>query len=250
MCSYNSVIYTTVPTNKYMWAVVNSRFLRGASWDPEVAISEFVQRVHRTSFVVAKNDDSRTNADFEMRQAGVDYEDWEIADQLAIFNSSRRSLLRGLQQQIVQTTTWQHSSADGGPGFHRLERAECLLQYNKFLANNSHIFLVSSEADQNSSPLVYWGFENLANKTDLSSRWMFEHTNNFTYSTGSAFEFQFRGNTQEERLAEIRKVVGGWNVATYKIDYCIASQRSLEDMCVLAHSPPLLLGKSRTWSIA
>lgn len=243
MCRYNSVIYTTVPTNNYIWAVVNNGFLKGDSWNPENAMSEFVERVSRTNFTVAKNGDSRTDAAYETRQASVGYEDWDMAEQLAIFNSSRRALVHDLQQQLVQNTSWQDSSGAPGAQFHRLERAECLIQYNKFLANNSHIFLVSSEADQNISPLVYWGFENLANSTDLSSYWMFEQTNNFTYSTASAFEFKFPGNTHEERLAEIRKVVDGWNVATYKIDYCIASQRSLDDMCVLAYSPPLLIGK-------
>ncbi|KAM0717739.1 hypothetical protein Q7P37_007591 [Cladosporium fusiforme] len=238
---YNSVVYSTVPTNNYMWAVVNNKFLDGESWDPVFATTEFIDRVNHTNFTVSSDNDKSIHTDFYTQPASVGYEDWDIKQKNDTFNSSRVALVRDLQQQLVEHPAWRSTSSNDTLPFHRLEKAECLLQYNRFLANNSHLFLVSSEADRHGSPLVFWGFEDLADGTDLTSYWMFERTNNFSYSAGSGFEYLFPGDTHEERLAEIRTAVTGWNVATYKIDYCIASQRSLDDDCVLAYSPPLLI---------
>ncbi|KAM0723366.1 hypothetical protein Q7P37_000352 [Cladosporium fusiforme] len=229
---YNAVVYTTVPTNNYMWAVVDNSFLNNVTWNSSTVVDEFSARVNRTSFVVAKDNDATKNTNLYNQSATEGYPEAEIREKLTALTPSRRRLIDNVQQQANNKTA-----------FHRLEPADCLLRYNRYLANNSHVLLVSSEADQRDSnnSLIWWGFEDLAAETDLSSYWMYEKTNNFSYASGSAFEYRYPGDSTEERLAAVKLAVKGWNVATYKIDYCLASQRSLDHMCVLSYSPPLLI---------
>lgn len=115
----------------------------------------------------------------------------------------------------------------------RLDTLDCLLDYTYLFGNRSDVIMVSSEAPAgNNSLLLYgsvergtweigWGLCGASNHFDC------DHLDLASFADNTTRRLQ---------------AVKDWNIGGYKIDHCLSSQKSLQDLCAVDYSFAIMLG--------
>ena len=132
---------------------------------------------------------------------------------------------------IQSTIESMQANARNRTYFTRLEPLDCLLTYNNLLGNRSDLIMVSSAKPEGNNSLLIYGIATAV-----------------TWDVGYALCIP--GNTFDcgrlagLPLAQQQQVIRDWNVGGYKIDYCLSSQQSTENLCSIEYSFSILLSRS------
>ena len=111
----------------------------------------------------------------------------------------------------------------------RIDALDCILIYNNLLGNRSDFIMVSTEAPETDNSLLAYGMS-------ASQTWDVGYA---LCSDGGQFDC---GRLAALPLNEQMKIIRDWNIGGHKIDYCLSSQRSLENSCSVEYSFWIMLG--------
>lgn len=105
----------------------------------------------------------------------------------------------------------------------RMDPLDCILTYNDLLGNRSDFIMVSSTAPRSDNSLLAYGMS-------TSGTWDIGYS---LCSDGGQFDC---GRLAELPFNEQMKAIQNWNIGGYKIDFCLSSQRSTENLCSVEYS--------------
>ena len=111
----------------------------------------------------------------------------------------------------------------------RIDALDCILIYNDLLGNRSDFIMVSTAGPETDNSLQAYGMSG-------SGTWDVGYG---LCSAGGQFDC---GRLAALPLNEQMKVIQDWNIGGHKIDYCLSSQRSLQDSCSVEYSFWIMLG--------
>ena len=121
----------------------------------------------------------------------------------------------------------------------RIDALDCILTYNDLLGNHSDFIMVSTTAPKSDNSLLVYGMSNPNTVYGMSN----PNTWDIGYPLCSGEQFDC-GRLAGLPLDEQMKAIQDWNIGGYKIDFCLSSQRSIEDLCSVEYSFPILLSTS------
>lgn len=110
----------------------------------------------------------------------------------------------------------------------RIDALDCILIYNDLLGNRSDFIMVSTTAPKTDNSLLAYGMS-------TSQTWDVGYA---LCSDGGQFDC---GRLAAFSLNEQMKAIQDWNIGGYKIDYCLSSQKSLENSCSVEYSFSIML---------
>lgn len=114
--------------------------------------------------------------------------------------------------------------------YNQIQKLECVLTYNSLFGNRSDMIMVSSAKPENNNALLVYGVAS-------SGTWDVGHDlcdGRGKFDCGRLINWPIARQEQATR---------DWNVGGYKIDYCLSSQRSTENLCSVEYSFSILLSK-------
>lgn len=231
LARYNSAVFATIANNTYLWSVVNSKFLDGAPFNVNDTVANLQLRL---------NDSYTTmNHDRTLQGVGLNYSVGSISDldqdrdNFNLVSNHSTGSLADMQ------AAFGNASLESSM-YIKLEPLSCLLLYQELLGNKSNVLLISSAGDDSNSSLLWFGSDNFAANNDYIGSWMCANTNSFCCHFLSLGHFLGANDFEkgQNRLLAIKD----WNVAGYKIDYCLATQVSLDNKCSLEYSEVIMIG--------
>lgn len=113
----------------------------------------------------------------------------------------------------------------------RIENLECILTYNELLGNRSDFIMVSTTPPKSNNSLLAYGMS-------TSGTWDIGYG---LCSGGGQFDC---GRLSDMSPKEQMNAIKGWNIGGYKIDYCLSSERSTENLCSVEYSFRIILSSS------
>ncbi|KAI4102204.1 MAG: hypothetical protein LQ339_004728 [Xanthoria mediterranea] len=119
-------------------------------------------------------------------------------------------------------------NAKNGTSYAYINALDCLLMYNDLMGNRSDLIMVSSAPPEGNNTLLVYGMA-------ASGTW---DTGYVLCRWPNTFDC---GRLAELPVAEQVQAVKDWNVGGYKIDHCLSSQRSKENLCSVEYSFSILL---------
>ncbi|CAO1603804.1 hypothetical protein XANCAGTX0491_007383 [Xanthoria calcicola] len=119
-------------------------------------------------------------------------------------------------------------NAKNGTSYAYVNTLDCLLMYNDLMGNRSDLIMVSSAPPEENNTLLVYGMA-------ASGTW---DTGYVLCQWPNTFDC---GRLAELPVAEQVQAVQDWNMGGYKIDHCLSSQRSTENLCSVEYSFSILL---------
>lgn len=132
--------------------------------------------------------------------------------------------------------SWQTAYAEGN-FLKRLDPAWCMAEYYESFGNRSDLILVATfdmvineSTLLASNPLFFAGYVGV--NEQVSAFWGCElgNTNNIPCRNPQLWTSH-------------PEVTDGWNVLGYQIDYCLLAEQSLQNLCAVRFSLPIMIGK-------
>lgn len=132
--------------------------------------------------------------------------------------------------------SWQTAYAEGN-FLKRLDPAWCMAEYYESFGNRSDLILVATfdmvineSTLLASNPLFFAGYVGVSEQ--VSEFWGCElgNTNNIPCRNPQLWTSH-------------PEVTDGWNVLGYQIDYCLLAEQSLQNLCAVRSSLPIMIGK-------
>ena len=111
-----------------------------------------------------------------------------------------------------------------------MDALDCILAYNVLLGNRSDFIMISTTTPKSNSSLLAYGMS-------TSGTWDIGYA---LCSDGEQFDC---GRLSEKPKDEQMKAVQDWNIGGHKIDSCLSSQRSTNDLCSVEYSYSIMLSK-------
>ena len=115
--------------------------------------------------------------------------------------------------------------------FTPINNLDCILTYNDLLGNRSDFIMVSTTTPKGNNSLLAYGMS-------TSGTWDVGYS---LCSNGGQFDC---GRLAEKPKNEQIEAIQNWNIGGHKIDYCLSSQRSTEDLCGVEYSYSIMLSTS------
>lgn len=109
-----------------------------------------------------------------------------------------------------------------------IDALNCILTYDDLLGNRSDFIMVSTTASDSDNSLLAYGMS-------TSQIW------DIGYALCSGGEQFDCGRLADLPLNEQMKAIQDWNIGGYKIDFCLSSQRSTENLCSVEYSFLIML---------
>lgn len=131
-----------------------------------------------------------------------------------------QSTVRSMQVNAMNSTTYR-----------RIDPLDCILTYNDLLGNHSDFLMVSSTMPRSDNSLLAYGMSS-------SQSW------DIGYALCPQGEDIDCGRLSDLPLDEQLEAIRDWNIGGYKVDYCLSSQQSTDDLCSVEYSFPIMLSKS------
>ncbi|KAI4107154.1 MAG: hypothetical protein LQ345_007158, partial [Seirophora villosa] len=119
-------------------------------------------------------------------------------------------------------------SAKNSTSYAYIDTLDCLLMYNNLIGNRSDLIMVSSAPPEENNTLLVYGMA-------ASGTW---DTGYALCKRPNTFDC---GRLANLPVTEQSQAVKDWNMGGYKIDYCLSSQRSTENLCSVEYSFSILL---------
>jgi hypothetical protein len=116
--------------------------------------------------------------------------------------------------------------------FSNLTTSQCLEVYLSATGNRSDVLLISSQ------DLLTPNKSLLSNNSLLYAAYSYLSGPGFLWQCGSTNTFDCR---KGKALLKNQTLIENWNVIGYKVDYCLASERSLADACMVKYSLPFMI---------
>lgn len=238
--SYNSAFLPTIASSSYTWAVVTPGFITGAPYDINTTVQAFQGMLDDKVAIVEDwahvpdwehppaTIERAINQSFDAGLVGGTWIDYQAAKP---FNNPE--ILRSMQDRISRLN-------DSGP-YIKLNKSQCVQQYQGMLNNMSNVLLVSSATPPSNSSVLWFGAAGLHDGADMMSQWLTKQSNNFSVPRFGPDKFP--GTNDDERTRNMQFAMSGWNVGGFTIDYCLASQIDLDDKCAISFSQDFLIGK-------
>ena len=105
---------------------------------------------------------------------------------------------------------------------------DCILTYNDLLGNRSDFIMISTTAPKSTNSLLAYGMS-------TSGTWDIGYN---LCSDGTQFDCgRLAEMPKEEQIGAIQN----WTIGGHKIEYCLSSQRSTEDLCSVEYSYSIML---------
>lgn len=214
VCSYNSVIFPTVPVNAFIWAMVTPDFVIGGAWNLSETIS------------------------YEQMWPGIPSDPGLIYHDTWRYFDFYDKMLEDIQQKANATTI-----------FDRLENAACFAQYRQLLGDHSDLLMVTTgrRVNETTANVPHIPAENVPSAEVLlrNSVVAYGEDGKATWETG----WNFCGDTNgvpciqpNTKLDGTGYDVSNWGVGGFLVDYCLSRQNSLDMLCSVEYSLPLLTG--------
>ncbi|KAF2674899.1 hypothetical protein BT63DRAFT_449888 [Microthyrium microscopicum] len=214
---YNSGIYNSQPHNAINFLVVKPDFLN----DGPVST--------RTATTVAM---SRRNVTLESLPQGPPYKietlpidsNWGQGNGQWTFNISNfcsDDSCTDYRQKVMNNSFSKN-----------LTKSQCLDAYLTSSGNRSDVLLISTE------DILAPNTTFSSNNTLLFAAESYLSTPGFYWECGSTNTFDCRTRSN---LLKNPTLIENWNVIGYKIDYCLSSERSLDEACVVKYSLPIMI---------
>ena len=108
---------------------------------------------------------------------------------------------------------------------------DCLLTYNDLLGNRSDFLMVSSTMPRSDNSLLAYGMSS-------SQSWDIGYA---LCDKGAEIDC---GRLSELPLDKQMEAIRDWNIGGYKVDYCLSSQQSTDNLCSVEYSFSIMLSKS------
>lgn len=151
--------------------------------------------------------------------------------------SSSSNMTWMLQQwhglDLQSTVRSMQVNARNSSRYIRIDTRDCILTYNDLLGNRSDLIMVSTAMSKSNNSLLAYGMS-------TSDTW------DIGYSLCSGGEQFDCGRLAGLPLNEQMKAIQDWNIGGYKIDYCLSSRQSTENLCSVEYSFSIMLSKSLT----
>ena len=209
---YNAAVFPSLPSNTYLWAVVTPEFLTGGYWSTDSTEATLATVANTT--VWGLYDDEGSN----------------LVQQNLSWVLSRIPLPPGID-------TLQ-GDAINGTKFTTIDKITCLQHDSSISGNQSNLVMVSAETKKSNNSLLIAGVNNVRS-IKHASPWMCETSNNFSCSALALTDFAGKSDNEREKNREL--AVDNWNVAGYKIDYCLQAHRSTENLCNVEYSIVIMI---------
>ena len=132
---------------------------------------------------------------------------------------------------LQSTVRSMQVNARNNSRYTRIDTLDCILTYNDLLGNRSDFMMVSTATSESNNSLLAYGMSN-------SDTWDIGYA---LCSGGGQFDC---GRLADFPLNEQLKAIQEWNIGGYKIDYCLSSRQSTEDLCSVEYSFSIMLSKS------
>jgi hypothetical protein len=154
---------------------------------------------------------------------------WEM---LASWQASPMDLDRTIQSM--------QENAHNTSLFTKVEPLDCLLQYTDLFGDRSDVIFVSSTLSTTNNSLFAYGAS--GSEDPWKTGWYLSLGNDFDSTKLSLANFP---GGAVERLEKI----SNWNIAGHKIDYCLSSQVSTQNLCTVEYSQSIMISKLYAISI-
>ena len=113
----------------------------------------------------------------------------------------------------------------------RMEPLDCILTYNDLFGNRSDLIMVSTTAPRSDNSLLAYGMS-------TSGTWDIGYA---LCSGGEQFDCgRLAGLPSNEQMEAIQN----WTIGGHRIDACLSSQRSTENLCSVEYSFQMMLSTS------
>ena len=149
-------------------------------------------------------------------------------------NSSNSNMTWMLQTwhglDLQSTVRSMQIDARNGSRFSRIENLDCILTYNELMGNHSDFIMVSTATSTSNNALLAYGMSN-------SGTWDI----GYALCPGEQFDC---GRLAELPLSDQMKATQNWNIGGYKIDHCLMSTQSTENLCSVKYSFSIMLSTS------
>ena len=208
-------MFPSLPSNSYLWAVVTPQFLTGGYWSAN-ATEATLANVANTTVWGLYNDQGT-----KLVQQNLS---WVLS--LIPIPSS----LEILQEDAIN-----------GTRFTKIDKITCLQHDSSITGNQSNLIMVSSQLNNTNNTLLIAGLNDVR-MIKHASPWMCASSNSFSCSALALTDFA--GSRDNEREKNREQAIDNWNVAGYKIDYCLQAHRSTENLCNVEYSLVVMVGKS------
>lgn len=220
---YNSVVFTTVPINSISILVVTPDFLNDGPVDADMATSTAKGRGNMTLPGLPQQGSKEvipTQINSPWSVGGSHRWDFSVTDRCGADGCIHH------QNKVKQ-----------GVFSKRLDPVQCLELYTTTspTSNRSDVLLVSTKdlLDPLNSLPINNSLLFVENATSLPTPGTF-------WECGTTNTFDCR---KRDIWTKDPSIIKDWNVIGYKIDYCLVSERNVEDLCGLKYSKFILIGK-------
>ena len=129
---------------------------------------------------------------------------------------------------LQSTVRSMQVNAKNSSRYARIDPLDCILTYNDLLGNHSDFIMVSTATSKSKNSLLAYGMS-VADTWDIGYN---------LCSQGEQFDC---GRLASLPLDEQLKAIQDWNIGGYKIDYCLSSRRSTENLCSVEYSFSIML---------
>ena len=200
-------MFSSLASNSYQWLLVSPNFLTGGAWDLVSTNATLAIAANHT--VLGLNDDHGKPVLQYLYPSIYYLNNWPSVDAIA-----------HLQVE-----------AQNGTKFTKLDTLECLKEYNTIFGNRSDLLMISSSNVTNSSILMAGSVGAIQGGPE---DWMCGQSNTFSCAT-----LALNGYLPKNEGT----LTANWNVAGFKVDYCLASYRDLQESCSLVYSYRIMIGR-------
>lgn len=132
---------------------------------------------------------------------------------------------------LQSTVRSMQVNARNSSRYTRIDALDCILTYNDLLGNHSDFMMVSTATSNTNNSLLAYGMS-------VSDTWDIGYA---LCSNGGQFDC---GRLASLPLNEQMKAIQDWNIGGHKIDYCLSSRQSTENLCSVGYSFSIMLSTS------
>ena len=218
-CIFNTTTLLVSPITSHCELFANSRGIRYNSVIiPTVAVNSSAYIVVSTNFL----DGGAWNTSRTMQHQLAQFSDRNVTYLLQSWHGlNLESTVQSMQLNARNTTH-----------YNQIPKLDCVLTYSSLFGNRSDMIMVSSAKPENNNALLVYGI-----------------ASNGTWDVGHDL-CDGRGKFDCARMinwprARQEEAIRDWNVGGYKVDYCLSSQRSSENLCSVEYSFSILVSKLR-----
>jgi hypothetical protein len=136
---------------------------------------------------------------------------------------------------LDKTIQYMQENAYNTSLFARLEPLECLLSYTNLFGDRSNVILVTSTLSTTNNSLFAYGLS--GSEDPWKTGWYWGLGNDFDSTKLDIANFPGGAAERVEKTSN-------WSIAGQKIDYCLSSQVSTQDLCSVEYSQSIMISKS------